>query len=285
MSLISGIRSPVVLSPGGSDAGDFNAWALSSISNIPDGATAGDYGLLNGRVYRLTAALALPGGGTQAYWVSPEVYAGTVTVAAYLVGNESVSGETTLNLRGWSVTSRTNGAITSQTSRVRLATSAANGSVLISTLRSGVTASTKVYVRCLMRAVVGTQGGTQTTHIGFPAFGDTNNYTVAAYLSENNSKGSFFWTGSGTTSASNGIDRASQAAIPNLTGVDDLVEVIINTNVGARACEMWRNGLLVSTAPVVVGPFDDQVTFRAISGSSAGQTATLEISQVLVATW
>ena len=282
MGLIIGSNSPVFINPA-SDGGDFNAWSLSSISDIPGGAEAGDYGLLNNRVYRLTAALALPGGGTQAYWVTPEVYAGTVAVAAYLVGNESVSGDTALNLQGWSVTSRTNGAITSQTSRVRLATSAANGSVLISTLRSDVTASTRVYARCLMRSAVGTQGTTQITHVGFPAFGDTSNYLVAAYVSENTSKGTFFWTGSGTTSS--GTDRASQAAVPNLTGADHLVEVIINTDAGVRACEMWRNGVLVCTSPVVVGPFADQLTFRAVSGSTAGQTATLEISQALVVTW
>jgi hypothetical protein len=266
------------------------AWALSSISNIDPsgvGATkAGDFGLLNGRLYRLTVPLALPGGGTQAYWVAPEVYAGSVTVGAYLVGTEVVSDAVALNLQGWPTVTRTNGTITSQSPRVRLATSGNNGSVLISALTANnvITPSTKVYIRFLMRAAVGNGTMTAVTNVGIPAFGDGSNYIVGAYLSSATSKGTFFWEGVGTSST--GFDRASQAAVAGLSSADDLVEVIINTTQGLRTCEMWRNGVLVSTTNVFASPFSDQVTLRAVSGSTAGaQTATLDISQVVVMTW
>jgi hypothetical protein len=266
------------------------AWALSSISNIDPsgvGATkAGDFGLLNGRLYRLTVPLALPGGGTQAYWVAPEVYAGSVTVGAYLVGTEVVSDAVALNLQGWPTVTRTNGTITSQSPRVRLATSGNNGSVLISALTANnvITPSTKVYIRFLMRAAVGNGTMTAVTNVGIPAFGDGSNYIVGAYLSSATSKGTFFWEGVGTSST--GVDRASQAAVAGLSSADDLVEVIVNTTQGLRTCEMWRNGVLVSTTNVFASPFSDQVTLRAVSGSTAGaQTATLDISQVVVMTW
>jgi hypothetical protein len=49
---------------------------------------------------------------------------------------------------------------------------------------------------------------------------------------------------------------------------------------------MYRNGVLVSTTNVFVFAFADQVTFRATSGSTAGaQTATLDLSGCMVATW
>ena len=266
------------------------AWPLSSITDTDPsgvGATrAGDFGMLNGRLYRLTAPLVLPGGGSAAYWVAPEVYAGSVTIGAYLVGNEDVTGNTTLILRGWPTVTRTNGTITGQTTRVRLATTGNSGSVLISALtaNNAITPTTKVYIRFLMRAAVGTGSSTAVTNVGIPAFGDGSNYIVGAFLSAATSKGTFFWEGVGT--ASTGVDRASQAAVAGLSGADDLVEVIINTTQGLRTCEMYRNGVLVSTTNVFASPFSDQVTFRAISGSAANpQTATLDISHVVVATW
>jgi hypothetical protein len=263
------------------------AWPLSSIANTdPSGCgvtETGDYGVLNGRLYRLTAPLALPGGGTRAFWVTPEVYAGTCVVAGHLVGTEAVGTDTTLNAQGWTTVVRTNGAITSQSTRVRLATSTASATVSIATLTSGVTPSTRVYLRTLMRAAVGTAGTTQVTTVGVPAFGDGSNFLVGAYLSENTAKGTFFWTGSSTTSS--GVERASQAAVAGLAGPDDLLEVLINTVGGLRTCEMWRNGVLVSASNVVSGAFADQLTLRATAGSAATQTATLDLSHTVAATW
>jgi hypothetical protein len=249
---------------------------------------AGDYGVYTPAggtpiVYRLTAPLALPGGGTQAQWLPPEVYAGTVAIQAYLVGTEVVTNDVALNARGWPTVVRTNGTITSQTTRVRLATSAANGAVSISALTSGVTSSTKVYLRMLMRAAIGTGATTQVTTVGIPAFGDGFNYLVGAYVSANTALGTFFWEGTGTTSS--GVNRAPQAAVAGLAGPDDLLEVLINTVQGIRTCEMYRNGVLVSTSNVVAIGFADQLTLRATSGSTATQTATLDVSGCMVATW
>jgi hypothetical protein len=261
------------------------AWALSSISNIDPsgvGATkAGDFGLLNGRLYRLTVPLALPGGGTQAYWVSPEVYAGSVTVGAYLIGTEVVSDAVALNLQGWPTVTRTNGSITSQTTRVRLATSAASAAVGISTLTSGITTATRVYVRYLMRSVVGNGTLDNATNARLVTFADGANGLFGVYSSAATSKGTFFWTGSGSNSA--GVDQQSQAAIPGLSSADDLFEAVIDSV--NNICEMYRNGVLVSTARRATGGTTDQVQIHVTSGSTATQTATLDISQVVVMTW
>jgi hypothetical protein len=262
------------------------AWALSSISNIDPsgvGATkAGDFGLLNGRLYRLTVPLALPGGGTQAYWVSPEVYAGSVTVGAYLVGTEVVSDAVALNLQGWPTVTRTNGTITSQSPRVRLATTGNSAAVGISTLTSGITTATRVYVRYLMRSVVGNGTLDNVTNARLVTFADGANGLFGVYSSAATSKGSFFWTGSGSNSA--GVDQQSQAAIPGLSSADDLFEAVIDSV--NNICEMYRNGVLVSTARRATAAVTDQVQIHVTSGSTAGaQTATLDISQVVVMTW
>jgi hypothetical protein len=237
-------------------------------------------------VYQYAPAVTVAagaGGVPQAQWLPPEVYAGTVTIEAYLVGTENVTDAVALNAQGWPTVVRTNGTITSQTTRVRLATTAASGAVSISTLTSGVTASTKVYLRMLMRAAIGTGATTLSTNVGIPAFGDGSNYLVGAYVSANTALGTFFWEGTGTTSS--GFNRASQAAVAGLTDPDDLLEVFINTVQGLRTCEMYRNGVLVSTSNVVAIGFADQLTLRATSGSTALQTATLDVSGCMVATW
>jgi hypothetical protein len=261
------------------------AWALSSITNIDPsgvGATkAGDFGLLNGRLYRLTVPLALPGGGTAAYWVAPEVYAGSVTVGAYLIGTEVVSDAVALNLQGWPTVTRTNGSITSQTTRVRLATSAASAAVGISTLTSGITTTTRVYVRYLMRSVVGNGTLDSVTNARLATFADGANGLFGVYSSAATSKGTFFWTGSGSNSA--GVDQQSQAAIPGLSSADDLFEAVIDSV--NNICEMYRNGVLVSTARRATAAVTDQVQIHVTSGSTATQTATLDISQVVVMTW
>lgn len=260
------------------------AWALSSITDLDPsgvGATrAGDYGILNGRVYRLTAALSLPGGGTQAYWVPANVYAGTVSVLGYLVGDEAVATDTTLNARGWSVVSRTNGAITSQTTRVRIATSAASASVGIGVSTAGFTTTTRVYARMLWRAVVGTQTGSQLTWTLFFEFADGSRVFFPGYFSEAPATGTYYQNGSGVAT---GAVQPSQAAVPNLSGADDLVEIMYSGITGIA--QMWRNGVLVASSPNTAGVVPARLQIRSLSGSTAGQTATQEVSQVVVATW
>ena len=271
------------------------AWALTLTQAVtgadPSGVgavQAGDYGVYTPAggtpiVYRLTAPLALPGGGTQAQWLPPEVYAGTVAIQAYLVGTEVVTDAVALNAQGWPTVVRTNGTITSQTTRVRLATTSASGLVSITAMTSGVLPTTKIYLRFLMRTQVGTGSAFEATNTNFPFFGSGGNYLLASYISANTALGTFFWTGSGTVSS--GVNRAPQAAVAGLAGPDDLLEVLINTEQGVRTCEMWRNGVLVSTSDPVSAPFSDQVTMRAISGSAATETATLDVSGCMVATW
>jgi hypothetical protein len=181
------------------------AWALTLTQAVtgadPSGVgavRAGDYGVytpVSGTpiVYRYAPAVTVAagaGGGTQAQWLPPEVYAGTVTIGAYLTGTENVTDNVVLNAQGWPTISRTNGSITSQTTRVRLATSGNNGLVSISALTADnvITPSTKVYMRFLMRAVVGNGSATASTNIGIPAFGDGSNYILGAYISAATSK-------------------------------------------------------------------------------------------------
>jgi hypothetical protein len=260
------------------------AWVLSSITDTdPSGVGAtrtGDYGSLNGRIYRLTAPLALPGGGTQAYWVTPEVYAGTVAVLGYLVGTEAVATDTALNAQGWPTVARTNGAITSQTTRVRLATSAASASVGIGVSTAGFTSATRVYARMLWRAVVGTQTSTQFTWALFFEFADGARSYFPGYFSEAPASGTYFQNGSFVAS---GPVQPSQSAVPNLSGTDDVVEVVYNGITGIA--QMWRNGVLTASAMATVGAVPARLQIRSASGSTAGQTATQEVSQVVVMTW
>lgn len=269
------------------------AWTLSSLNDFSAvGLQDGDFGVYTAPagglsvVLRYKAAVtraAGAGGGTVPAWLPPEVYAGTPTLQAYLVGNEVVSNDVTLNAQGWGVVTRTNGTITSQTTRVRLATTAANGDVKVSTLNSGFETTTKVYARALTRMAV---GNGILGNITFCSPGAANNGAsgiIPAFVSTNQAKGTFFWTGS--TDASSGVDKASQATVAGLSSSDDMIEVIINTAGGLRACDMHRNGVLVSTTNLVASVVADRLIYQAGSFNTATQTATLDISQVQVYTW
>jgi hypothetical protein len=203
---------------------------------------------------------------------------------AYLVGTEAVTTDVTLNAQGWGTVTRTVGTITSQTTRVRLATTGAAADVKISTLNSGVETTTKMYARAQTRMAVGNAGSSLTT---FCCPGASNNGTsgiIPAYVSTDTTKGTYFWTGSGTSSQ--GVDKASQATVAGLLNADDTVEVIVNTAGGLRACDMRRNGVLVSTTNLVAAPgVADRLIYQAASFASATQTATIDISQVQVFTW
>ena len=278
---------------GGAPLGDARLWDLTSLDDFSAvGLQDGDYGVYTSPagglsvVLRYKAAVtrvAGAGGGTVPAWLPPEVYAGTPALQAYLVGTESVTTDVTLNAQGWGTVTRTNGAITSQTTRVRLATSAANGDVKISTLNSGFETSTKVYARALTRMAVG--NGT-LGNITFCSPGAANNGAsgiIPAFVSTNQAKGTFFWTGA--TDASTGVDKASQATVAGLSSSDDMIEVIMNTAGGLRACDMHRNGVLVSTTNLAASAVADRFIYLAGSFNTATQTATLDVSQVQVFTW
>jgi hypothetical protein len=204
---------------------------------------------------------------------------------AYLVGTEAVTTDVTLNAQGWAVVSRTNGTLTSQTTRVRLATTTANGNVRIET-QPNITATTKVYARALTRMQIGTGSGTSTAFFSHPAVNNGATGANPAYVSSDAAKGTFFWNGTGTA-VSTGVDKSPQAAIAGLSSSDDMIEVIVNTAGGVRACELIRNGILVSTTDQVSAPgIADRVTYQAASfGSATTVLVTADISQVQVFTW
>jgi hypothetical protein len=275
------------------------AWTLTQAQLVsgadPSGIGAvqeGDYGVFTPagvpivvRYKAATTVVAGAGGVAQAQWLPPEVYAGTPEIQAYLVGTEDVSNDVALNAQGWPTVTRTNGTLTSQTTRVRLATTAASGNVSFATLTSGVTASTTVYARALTRMQVGSGTSTATA---FCCPGSTNNGTtgiIPAYISHNAAKGTFFWTGS--SDGSSGFDKPSQATVAGLSGGDDLVEIIVNTVGGVRTCEMRRNGILVSTTNQVSAPgVADRCIYQAGSFNTASTSlATMDLSRVMVATW
>ena len=275
------------------------AWTLTQAQLVsgadPSGIGAvqeGDYGVFTPagvpivvRYKAATTVVAGAGGVAQAQWLPPEVYAGTVAIQAYLVGTEVVTNDVALNAQGWPTVTRTNGTLTSQTTRVRLATTTASGNVSFATLTSGVTASTKVYARALTRMQVGSGTGAATA---FCSPGSTNNGTTGitpAYISHNAAKGTFFWTGS--SDGSTGADKPSQATVAGLSGGDDLVEIIVNTVGGVRTCEMRRNGILVSTTDQVSAPgVADRCIYQAGSFNMASTSlATMDLSRVMVATW
>lgn len=270
------------------------AWTLSSLTDFSAvGLQDGDYGVYTAPagglpvVLRYNAAVPRESGAGSGFvpaWLPPEVYAGTPRLQAYLVGTESVTTDTTLNAQGWGTVTRTVGTITSQTTRVRLATTGASADVKISTLNSGVDTTTKMYCRALTRMAVGNASGTSTT---FCCLGASNNGAsgiIPAYVSTDTTKGTYFWTGSGTSSQ--GVDKASQATVAGLTSSDDMVEVIVNTTGGLRACDMHRNGVLVSSTNLVAAPgVGDRLIYQAASFNTATQTATLDVSQVQVFTW
>ena len=89
------------------------AWTLTSITDLdPSGVGAtrtGDYGDLNGSLYRLTAPLALPNGGTRAVWVPADLYAKTWSVVGYADGTESLA---TVALQGLTVVTTGTGTVT-----------------------------------------------------------------------------------------------------------------------------------------------------------------------------
>ena len=230
-----------------------------------------------------TTVAAGAGGGTQAQWLPPEVYAGTPEIQAYLVGDEAVATDTTLNAQGWDTVARTSGTITSQTTRVRLATTGTSARASIQTLSSGVTSTTRVYVRFLYRAAIGNGTTTTATGVYFGEYGDgVGGAGLRPVYYSSVGANTFFWSGSGV--ANTGISATSQPTPPNLTGTDELCELYLDISTGIST--LVRNGVAsaasLRSSSVSVA---DRLAIAAFSGSAATQTATIDLSRVMVATW
>jgi hypothetical protein len=208
------------------------------------------------------------------------VYAGTPEIQAFLVGTEVVTDDVALNAQGWGTVVRTNGTITSQTTRVRLATTGTSARASISTLTSGVTTSTRVYVRFLYRAEIGNGATTAATGVYFGEFGDGSNLLRPAYYSAVGAN-TFFWSGSGVVNT--GISATSQPTPPGLTGTDELFELYLDISTGIST--LVRNGVESAASLRFVGSLTDRLAIAAFSGSAATQTATIDLSRVMVATW
>ena len=54
------------------------------------GLTEGDYGYYGNEIYRYNSAVPITGGGTDAMWLPPAVYAGTVNILGKIVGTETI---------------------------------------------------------------------------------------------------------------------------------------------------------------------------------------------------
>jgi hypothetical protein len=209
------------------------------------------------------------------------VYAGTPEIQAFLVGTEVVTDDVALNAQGWGTVVRTNGTITSQTTRVRLATTGTSARASISTLTSGVTASTRAYVRWLYRVATGNQALDNSTTATLRFFDGANALLLAMPNSADVAKGVYFWTGSG--SVSSGAQQASQSALPNLSGTDVLMEAYLDTS--TNLATVYRDGVATTASVRISNATADSLIFFAGSGSTATQTSSMDLSRVMVATW
>jgi len=131
-------------------------WALSDLVTLdPSGigvTRVGDVGVFGACAYRLTAPLALPGGGTRAFWIPAEFYAFTPTVIGYADGSESTA---TVATQGLTVTTGSGGSVSSLgTEHQFLAGGTAGGSAFFT--HNATTSN--FYMRADVRASFGTSG-------------------------------------------------------------------------------------------------------------------------------
>jgi hypothetical protein len=102
--------------------------------------------------YRLTAPVALPGGGTRAFWIPAEFYALTPTVIGYADGSESTA---TVATQGLTVTTGSGGSVSSLgTEHQFLAGGSAGGSAFF----THNAATSNFYMRADVRAAFGSSG-------------------------------------------------------------------------------------------------------------------------------
>jgi hypothetical protein len=131
-------------------------WALPNLVTLdPSGigvTRTGDVGVFGACAYRLTAPLALPGGGTRAFWIPAEFYAFTPTVIGYANGSESTA---TVATQGLTVTTGSGGSVSSLgTEHQFLAGGSAGGSAFF----THNAATSNYYMRADVRASFGTSG-------------------------------------------------------------------------------------------------------------------------------
>jgi len=285
MSIGLGYR-PGVLSAaaGGGGGAGATPYTLTSITDIPPGAVDGEAGEFNGRIYVLTtlSMRAGAGGGTRKMWLPSEITGGTLEGLAYLVGDEDVTNDVALNAQGWPSVTRTGGTITTSSDRVRLDTGGVgNAYVEIAALTSGIDASSRFYLRWMYRATTGNQVTGAATNCTTRVFNGGQGFFLAMPTSSNVGKGIFLWTGSSTNSA--GTEQASQPAIPNLTGTDIMMELVVD--VPNNVSYVYRDGVLTTASRMISSGASDLLSFVVNSGSAATQSAIMDLSEVEVVSW
>jgi hypothetical protein len=258
------------------------AWTLSSIDDFSAvGLQDGDYGVFTPSgglpiVLRYKAAVtraAGAGGGTIPAWLPPEVYAGTPTLQAYLVGTESAG---TLAGQGFTVfTSGAGGSVSSVGGFVRCTDGnvASSAATLTATALTGViTSTTKLYVRfrCRAPAVAGTPF----------ALNLRDGTSVISWAAGS----TLYVGGSGTPPASIGASflRNSGTALPTTSGSDWLEFLGEGTAVMNR---MTRNGAEYAAVRTSVGALT--ATSNIIFGDLTGTTtnSTIEFADMQIFTW
>jgi hypothetical protein len=212
------------------------AFALSSITDVSAvGLRVGDYGLLNGQVYRLASDVAAVGGATVLAWVRPEAYAATRTLQGWYTGSEAdaaaVYAQGCIRGVGNTGTSSTTGGY------LRLATSGSQTET-VGFLLGAVVPGTKVYLRFEVRLTPG------TSYNGYPCvIADGAN---AVFVAQNNitsgTGGLLSFVGNTSLPIGTAAQyRGSRTALPTTT--PDLFEVLDD---GALVT-IWRNGLVYAS--------------------------------------
>jgi hypothetical protein len=258
------------------------AWTLSSLDDFSAvGLQDGDYGVFTPSgglpiVLRYKAAVTrvvAAGDGFVPAWLPPEVYAGTPTLQAYLVGTESAG---TLAGQGFTVfTSGAGGSVSSVGGFVRCTDGnvASSAATLTATALTGViTSTTKLYVRfrCRAPAVAGTPF----------ALNLRDGTSVISWAAGS----TLYVGGSGTPPASIGASflRNSGTALPTTSGSDWLEFLGEGTAVMNR---MTRNGAEYAAVRTSVGALT--ATSNIIFGDLTGTTtnSTIEFADMQIFTW
>lgn len=215
MGVVSGILfGSTTTAPSGADAGDANAWDLTSIVDVPTGVAVGDYGVLDDRVYQYTSLTvdAGAGGGTLLAWVPPDVAAWTSpTVYGYLTGDEDATAR---GNQGWNT--RTSGTASATgdnagSGYTRLSAAAGTSFVVIETLVGGVSAASKVYARG--EVLCSPSGTSANSQIGVIVGDGTN--TSRAY--QRGASQSFALVNNGGSILSSGALKSAGSVLSSVT--------------------------------------------------------------------
>jgi hypothetical protein len=237
-------------------------------------------------LYRWDASITVAagaGGGTQSWWVPSEVYAGSPQVVAWAVGTENVTTDTVLNAQGFGTVERTLATIATSGDRIRFTTNTSGASLrdaAIKTLTSGVTGSTRCYSAIQVRGTVGTGTVNNSTFFLLGNFFDGANGVFSTWNSAVPSRGAFFWTGSGTVNAGAVVDNG---AFPNLSSDDVLIEIIYTASTGIA--RMYRDATLIATCTRPASATADQLWIGARGGTTATESATMDLRFARVMTW